>query len=96
MRLQNRLNQFQRLYASVGSQPATVNVSELAEVFCCSERHTRTLLSQFQHAGWINWHSQAGRGKRAELQCLYTPESLRGNYLQQLLKNGGTLGSAAI
>ncbi len=88
MRLQNRLNQFQRLYASVGSQPATVNVGELAEIFCCSERHTRTLLSQFQHAGWINWHSQAGRGKRAELHCLYTPESLRGNYLQQLLKNG--------
>lgn len=88
MRLQNRLNQYQRLYANAGNQPATVNVSELAAVFCCSERHTRTLLAHFQHAGWISWQSQAGRGKRAALHCLKSPESLRESYLQQLLKNG--------
>jgi len=88
MRLQNRLNRYQRLYASVGNQPATVNVNELATVFCCSERHTRTLLAQFQHAGWVSWQSQAGRGKRASIHCLTPPESLRESYLQQLLKNG--------
>jgi len=37
-------------------------VADLAGIFCCSERHTRTLLTQFQHAGWISWQSQAGRG----------------------------------
>jgi len=88
MRLQNRLNQYQRLYVNVGNQPSALTVADLAEIFCCSERHTRTLLAQFQHAGWISWQSQPGRGKRASIQCLTSPESLRESYLQQLLKNG--------
>jgi len=88
MRLQNRLNQYQRLYVKVGNQPSALTVADLAGIFCCSERHTRTLLTQFQHAGWISWQSQAGRGKRASIHCLTSPESLRESYLQQLLKNG--------
>jgi len=88
VRLQNRLNQFQRLHLKTGSSPAQFTVAELAEIFCCSERHTRTLVSHFQDAGWISWQSQAGRGKRASLCCLKTPEDLRGTYLQELLKNG--------
>ncbi|CAM3733742.1 SgrR family transcriptional regulator [Rahnella bruchi] len=88
MRLQNRLNQFQRLYLKTGSFPVQLTVAELAEIFCCSERHTRTLLTHFQDAGWIDWKSQAGRGKRASLCCLRTPEDLRGTYLQELLING--------
>jgi len=88
MRLQNRLNQFQRLHLKTGSFPVQLTVAELADIFCCSERHTRTLLTHFQDAGWIEWKSQAGRGKRASLCCLRTPEDLRGSYLQELLING--------
>lgn len=88
MRLQNRLNQFQRLHLKTGSFPVQLTVAELADIFCCSERHTRTLLTHFQDAGWIEWKSQAGRGKRASLCCLRTPEDLRGTYLQELLING--------
>ena len=88
MRLQNRLNQYQRLYVKTGQEPVFLTVAELAEIFCCSERHTRTLLSHFKDAGWINWQSQSGRGKRASLRCLKSPEDLRGAYLQELLKNG--------
>ncbi|MCW2452695.1 UNVERIFIED_ORG: MarR-like DNA-binding transcriptional regulator SgrR of sgrS sRNA [Rahnella aquatilis] len=88
MRLQNRLNQFQRLYLKTGQVPVQFTVAELAEIFCCSERHTRTLLKHFQDAGWIDWQSQAGRGKRASLCCLKTSEELRGACLQELLKNG--------
>ncbi|WP_314154328.1 SgrR family transcriptional regulator [Rouxiella badensis] len=88
MRLQNRLNQYQRLYNKTGLVPQAITVSALAAIFCCSERHTRTLLALFQQAGWIRWSSQAGRGKRAEIACLKTPESLRESYLQKLLDEG--------
>jgi len=88
MRLQNRLNQYQRLYLRLGDNLSELTVAELAEIFCCSERHTRTLLSQFQHLGWISWHSQAGRSKRGKLHCLKTPESLRETYVQELLNKG--------
>lgn len=88
MRLLNRLNQYQRLYNKTGLEMQPTTVAALAAYFFCSERHTRTLLSQFQQAGWIRWSSQAGRGKRAEITCLQTPESLRESYLQKLLAEG--------
>ncbi|KAB7898093.1 SgrR family transcriptional regulator [Rouxiella sp. S1S-2] len=88
MRLQNRLNQYQRLYDKTGLETQAVTVASLAVIFFCSERHTRTLLTQFQEAGWISWSSQAGRGKRAQISCLKTPESLRESYLLKLLNEG--------
>lgn len=88
MRLQNRLNQYQRLYNKNGLQPQVTSVAALAAIFFCSERHTRTLITQFQQAGWISWSSQAGRGKRAEITCLQRPETLRESHLQKLLADG--------
>lgn len=88
MRLLNRLNQYQRLYNKTGLEMQPTTVAALAALFFCSERHTRTLLLQFQQAGWIRWSAQAGRGKRAEITCLQTPESLRENHLQKLLTDG--------
>ncbi|WP_045046067.1 SgrR family transcriptional regulator [Rouxiella chamberiensis] len=88
MRLQHRLNQYQRLFSKTGLKSCPVTVGELAAIFFCSERHTRTLLTQFQQAGWIHWSAQAGRGKRAIITCLQTPDSLREGYLQKLLNEG--------
>ncbi|HDJ1438440.1 TPA: SgrR family transcriptional regulator [Serratia rubidaea] len=88
MRLIHRLSQYQRLYQQLGSEPAAVTMAQLAALFYCSERHARTLVQQFQEQGWLSWRSQAGRGKRARLHCLKTPDELRAALLQQLLQQG--------
>ncbi|WP_431223475.1 SgrR family transcriptional regulator [Serratia sp. L9] len=93
MRLVHRLSQYQRLYQQLGSAPVVITVSELAAMFYCSERHARTLIQQLQEQGWLSWNSQAGRGKRAQLQCLKTPDELRAAHLQRLLQQGDHQGA---
>ncbi|MFC0226808.1 SgrR family transcriptional regulator [Serratia aquatilis] len=93
MRLVHRLSQYQRLYQQIGVTPVAITVGELAAMFYCSERHARTLVQQLQEQGWLSWHSQAGRGKRAQLQCLKTPDELRTAYLQHLLQLGDHQGA---
>lgn len=62
MRLLQRLSQYQRLNQFAGDDPIQTTVAELAGVFCCSERHVRTLLAQLQALKWLEWHATAGRG----------------------------------
>lgn len=93
MRLVHRLGQYQRLYLQLGSAPVAITIGELAAIFYCSERHARTLVQQLQEQGWLSWHSQAGRGKRAQLQCLKTPDELRAAHLQRLLQLGDHQGA---
>lgn len=93
MRLVHRLSQYQRLYQQLGSTPVSLTVAELAAMFYCSERHARTLVQQLHQQGWLSWHSQAGRGKRAQLQCLKTPDELRATHLQRLLQQGDHQGA---
>lgn len=93
MRLVHRLGQYQRLYHQLGSAPVAITIGELAAIFYCSERHARTLVQQLQQQGWLSWQSQAGRGKRAQLQCLKTPDELRTAHLQRLLQLGDHQGA---
>lgn len=88
MRQLNRLNQFQRLWQhSQGSTQQTC-VAEMASRCFCSERHLRTLLSQWQQAGWLRWQGESGRGKLGLLTFLRTPEQLRQQLLQTQLQAG--------
>ncbi|AMO83048.1 SgrR family transcriptional regulator [Obesumbacterium proteus] len=88
MRLLQRLSQYQRLNQFAGDDPIQTTVAELAGVFCCSERHVRTLLAQLQELKWLEWHATAGRGKRARLHCVIPEQQLRANLTQQLLNAG--------
>ncbi|MCE9885620.1 SgrR family transcriptional regulator [Obesumbacterium proteus] len=88
MRLLQRLSQYQRLNQFAGDDPIQTTVAELAGVFCCSERHVRTLLAQLQELKWLEWHATAGRGKRARLHCVIPEQQLRANLMQQLLNAG--------
>jgi MarR-like DNA-binding transcriptional regulator SgrR of sgrS sRNA len=88
MRQLNRLNQYQRLWqASLGESQLT-SVAEIAGRCICSERHVRTLLGQWQSAGWLRWQAQSGRGKRGELEFLQSPTQLRTILFQQQLDQG--------
>lgn len=93
MRLVHRLCQYQRLFQQFGTTPASVTVSNVAAILYCSERHARTLVQQLQAQGWLSWQAQAGRGKRAQLQCLKTPDELRAGHLQRLLQTGDHQGA---
>ncbi|HAT24694.1 MAG TPA: peptide ABC transporter substrate-binding protein, partial [Pantoea septica] len=84
MRQLNRLNQFQRLWQQSQGAPQQTCVAEMASRCFCSDRHLRTLLSQWQHAGWLRWQGESGRGKLGTLTFLRSPEQLR----QQLLQAG--------
>ncbi|KFD24211.1 SgrR family transcriptional regulator [Yokenella regensburgei] len=88
MRLLNRLNQFQRLWQPGQGATQQVTITELAERCFCSDRHVRTLLRQAQEAGWLEWHSQSGRGKRGTLRFLTSPETLRSQMMEQALNEG--------
>lgn len=88
MRLLNRLNQFQRLWLPSNGEPQQVTVAELAERCFCSERHARTLLKQAMDAGWLNWQSRSGRGKRGTLTFNTTPDALRNEMMELALNKG--------
>lgn len=90
MRQLNRLNQFQRLWQQSQGAAQQTCVAEMARHCICSERHLRTLLSQWQHAGWLQWHGEPGRGKQGQLQFLRSPEQLRQQLLQSQLDAGDT------
>lgn len=93
MRIFHRLAQYQRLYQEFGQQAGNTTVSELAKLFFCSDRHTRTLIQKFEEQGWLSWDAQVGRGKRARIHCLKTPDELRATYLRQLLQQGDHQGA---
>lgn len=88
MRELNRLNQYQRLWRISEGQPQQCSVAEIAAHCICSERHARTLLNQWQQAGWVAWLGQSGRGKRGALRFLQSPALLREKLMQQQLQNG--------
>ncbi len=88
MRELHRVNQFQRLWQLSQGEPQRLSVVAMAQHCFCSERHVRTLLRQWQEAGWLNWHGESGRGKQGELTFLVSPEQLRQQLLTQQLAAG--------
>lgn len=83
-----RLAQYQKLYSEVGDRPCSIIAQRLAEIFCCSERHVRTIIRHFEQQRWIDWQSSPGRGKQAQLRCLVDPENLKQQLIQQMLRQG--------
>nr|MBA2815372.1 HTH-type transcriptional regulator SgrR [Candidatus Pantoea persica] len=51
----------------------------------CSYRHVRTLLFQWQRAGWLRWQGKAGRGGHGLLTFLTTPDRLGQQLLEMAL-----------
>ncbi|WP_387492114.1 HTH-type transcriptional regulator SgrR [Photorhabdus sp. RM96S] len=62
--------QFIRLWQHHQGKEAETTLQELANVLHCSKRHIRSLLNNMQKAGWLQWQSESGRGKRSQLNFL--------------------------
>jgi len=88
MRELHRVNQFQRLWQLSHGETQRLSVAAMAQHCFCSERHVRTLLRQWQDAGWLQWRGESGRGKQGELTFLVSPEQLRQQLLTQQLDAG--------
>ncbi|MBP8127207.1 MAG: SgrR family transcriptional regulator, partial [Aeromonadaceae bacterium] len=84
-RLEYHYLKLHRRYAGDGVE---TSLQELADLLSCTRRHVRSLLGQMETQGWIQWQSRAGRGYRSTLRCLYAPDLLLHQRVEQLLAQG--------
>ena len=84
-RLEYHYLKLHRRYVGDGVE---TTLQELAELLSCTRRHVRSLLGQMEVLGWIQWHSRSGRGYRSTLRCLYAPDLLLRQRVEQLLAQG--------
>ena len=78
--------QFIRLWQCCEGKPQETTLNDLAELLNCSRRHMRTLLNAMQEKGWLSWQAEAGRGKRSQLNFLYTGLALQQQRAEDLLE----------
>lgn len=78
--------QFIRLWQSCQGQPQETTLQALAQTLSCSRRHVRSLLKTMQDMGWLEWRSEAGRGKRSHLTFNYTGLALQQQRAEDLLE----------
>ncbi|XBS70516.1 HTH-type transcriptional regulator SgrR [Acerihabitans sp. KWT182] len=78
--------QFIRLWQSCQGQTQDTTLQALAQALNCSRRHVRSLLKAMQAMGWLEWQSQAGRGKQSHLTFLYTGLALQQQRAEDLLE----------
>lgn len=85
MRLQQ---QYEQLYLAYGDAPSQPGLSQLAELWRCSERNARLQLARMREQGWLEWRAGRGRGHRSTLSLLRRPDELEWQQLQRMLARG--------
>ncbi len=84
----NLYRYFKRLEAfEVGHQHA-VTLSDVAERFFSSPRHTRSILKHLSQAEWITWVPRAGRNQRSTLIRLLSEGEVKRRIASQWVKEG--------
>lgn len=78
--------QFIRLWQSCEGLPQQTTLDDLSLRLNCSRRHMRNLLNAMQQQGWLEWHAEAGRSKRSQLNFLYTGLALQQQRAEDLLE----------
>ncbi|SDW70752.1 ABC transporter substrate-binding protein [Paenibacillus sp. PDC88] len=70
-------SQFLRLHGYYGSEASVqITLDEMAETLECTHRNALNIIRKMEAEGWIEWHSQRGRGKRSELKFRVDPEEI--------------------
>nr|WP_086937349.1 SgrR family transcriptional regulator [Thaumasiovibrio occultus] len=80
--------QFLKLYHQYQGQDADVTVSDLVDVFSCTRRNVRMVMSKLSEEGWIQWSPAVGRGKLSRLQFVVSEDDLAKADVDDLLRNG--------
>ncbi|GAB3794220.1 ABC transporter substrate-binding protein [Virgibacillus kimchii] len=58
------------------NQQSKTTIAELANLFHCSDRHTKTIIHYLKDKKWVKWKVQQGRGKKPQLTLLYSMDDL--------------------
>ncbi|MFA1820351.1 ABC transporter substrate-binding protein [Virgibacillus oceani] len=58
------------------NEKTETTISELANLFHCSDRHAKTIIHYLKDNNWLKWEVQQGRGKKPKLMLLYDIEDL--------------------
>jgi len=53
------------------NEQTETTISELANLFHCSDRHAKTIIHYLKDNQWLKWEVQQGRGKKPRLMLLY-------------------------
>lgn len=70
-------SQFLRLHGYYGSEASVqITLDEMADTLECTHRNALNIIRKMEAEGWIEWHSQRGRGKRSKLIFLVDPEEI--------------------
>ncbi|WP_159654622.1 SgrR family transcriptional regulator [Vibrio atypicus] len=68
-----KLELYEQLFRTFGPKESRCQVSQLASLWCVSERYVFTLLKTMEDIGWVQWQGQSGRNKKARLTCCVEP-----------------------
>ncbi|MCQ4087957.1 ABC transporter substrate-binding protein [Saccharibacillus sp. JS10] len=91
--------QFLLLHERYGAEATEANgvqltLAEVAETLDCTHRSALTVIGKMGDAGWIQWLSQRGRGKRSELVFHVTPEEIAAQSVAEAIRRGDFRGIA--
>jgi SgrR family transcriptional regulator len=65
-----------------------ITIEEIADVLCCTKRHTKFIIKQFLDMKWITWEVVRGRGKRSTLTFLRSKDEVIREQAKELVKQG--------
>ncbi|KYN23954.1 transporter [Vibrio cidicii] len=73
----NLLRYYVRLQPMGVGIAAKTTLQEVADLLFTTPRHTRSLLTQMQQAGWLQWQPKSGRNQRSQLMLNIELASLK-------------------
>ncbi|MDD1792298.1 SgrR family transcriptional regulator [Enterovibrio sp. ZSDZ42] len=80
--------QFSKVYAHFGGKDSDTNLQDMAEIFSCTRRNARMVLSKMAEHGWLSWEPAVGRGKQSQLIFHRSDSDLQMKRVRQWVKDG--------
>lgn len=63
-------------------------MEDIRNCLCCTTRHAKWLIKQFQQQQWIQWEAARGRGKASKLTFLVHPDEAKAEEARQWVREG--------
>ncbi|WP_028022643.1 SgrR family transcriptional regulator [Enterovibrio calviensis] len=80
--------QFSKVYAHFGGKDSDTNLQDMAEIFSCTRRNARMVLSKMAEHGWLSWEPAVGRGKQSQLIFHRSDSDLQMKRVRKWVKDG--------
>ncbi|OEE63067.1 ABC transporter substrate-binding protein [Enterovibrio norvegicus FF-454] len=80
--------QFSKVFAHFSGKDSDTNLQDMAEIFSCTRRNARMVLSKMGEQGWLSWEPAVGRGKQSRLTFHRTDSDLQMKRVRKWVKDG--------